>query len=165
MPLWISRQHRIDVYHILLWKQGYGQQSCYTVTCSVFYLFHCDSWSISNPQSIFQRVHTLFFLSVFLLSPSLSVFLSAFSFFSLCLFHFPSQEDCQPCLPGYYCDAVGLSAPSGECWEGFFCLEGADRPDPPLRDRRGGPCPKGDQIPENLDICLQICYFFIVVVA
>ncbi|XP_036928145.1 uncharacterized protein LOC119004899 isoform X4 [Acanthopagrus latus] len=54
-----------------------------------------------------------------------------------------SQEDCQPCLPGYYCDAVGLSAPSGECWEGFFCLEGADRPDPPLRDRRGGPCPKG----------------------
>ncbi|KAM6987470.1 uncharacterized protein LKV04_010315 [Tautogolabrus adspersus] len=54
-----------------------------------------------------------------------------------------SQEDCQPCLPGYYCDIVGLSAPSGECWEGFFCLEGADRPDPPLRDSRGGPCPKG----------------------
>ncbi|KAA8594284.1 hypothetical protein FQN60_005118, partial [Etheostoma spectabile] len=54
-----------------------------------------------------------------------------------------SQEDCQPCLPGFYCDDVGLSAPSGECWEGFFCLGGADRPDPPLRDSRGGPCPKG----------------------
>ncbi|XP_027136118.1 uncharacterized protein K04H4.2-like [Larimichthys crocea] len=54
-----------------------------------------------------------------------------------------SQEDCQPCLPGYYCDAVGLSAPSGKCWKGFFCLEGANRPDPPLRDSRGGPCPKG----------------------
>ncbi|XP_035857407.1 zonadhesin-like [Sander lucioperca] len=54
-----------------------------------------------------------------------------------------SQDDCQPCLPGYYCDAAGLSAPSGECWEGFFCLGGADRPDPPLRDSRGGPCPKG----------------------
>ncbi|KAF3847745.1 hypothetical protein F7725_020773 [Dissostichus mawsoni] len=54
-----------------------------------------------------------------------------------------SQEDCQPCLPGYYCDAAGLSVPSGECWEGFFCLGGADRPDPPLIDSRGGPCPKG----------------------
>ncbi|XP_063762752.1 SCO-spondin isoform X2 [Eleginops maclovinus] len=54
-----------------------------------------------------------------------------------------SQEDCQPCLPGYYCDAAGLSAPSGECWEGFFCLGGANRPDPPLRDSWGGPCPIG----------------------
>ncbi|CAB1443713.1 unnamed protein product [Pleuronectes platessa] len=54
-----------------------------------------------------------------------------------------SQEDCEPCLPGYYCDTVGLPAPSGECWEGFFCRGGADRPDPPLSDSRGGPCPKG----------------------
>uniref|UniRef100_A0A3Q3IVN5 Uncharacterized protein n=1 Tax=Monopterus albus TaxID=43700 RepID=A0A3Q3IVN5_MONAL len=53
-----------------------------------------------------------------------------------------AQEDCQPCLPGYYCDAVGLSVPSGECWEGFICLRGADRPDPPVRGSRGGPCPK-----------------------
>ncbi|KAF3692794.1 Sushi, von Willebrand factor type A, EGF and pentraxin domain-containing protein 1 [Channa argus] len=54
-----------------------------------------------------------------------------------------SQEDCQPCLPGYYCAVVGLTTPSGKCWKGFFCLGGADRPDPPLRDSRGGPCPKG----------------------
>ncbi|CAG6003426.1 unnamed protein product, partial [Menidia menidia] len=54
-----------------------------------------------------------------------------------------SQEDCQPCLPGYYCDDLGLSAPSGKCREGFFCLGGADRSDPPVRDNRGGPCPKG----------------------
>ncbi|KAK7882551.1 hypothetical protein WMY93_028725 [Mugilogobius chulae] len=56
-----------------------------------------------------------------------------------------SQEDCQLCLPGHYCDAVGLSAPTGLCWEGFFCTEGAHRPDPVLKDNygRGGPCPKG----------------------
>ncbi|XP_038155551.1 uncharacterized protein LOC119792815 [Cyprinodon tularosa] len=54
-----------------------------------------------------------------------------------------SKEDCQPCSPGYYCDSVGLSAPSGKCWKGFFCAEGADRPDPPFKDNRGGPCPKG----------------------
>lgn len=54
-----------------------------------------------------------------------------------------SQEECQPCLPGYYCAAEGLLAPSGRCREGFFCLEGADRPDPPSRDSRGGPCPEG----------------------
>lgn len=63
---------------------------------------------------------------------------------SLCS-HFLSQEECEPCLPGYYCDTEGLLVPSGQCWEGFFCLEGADRPDPPLRDSRGGPCPEGDQ--------------------
>ncbi|KAM9734328.1 uncharacterized protein ACNS7B_016072 [Menidia menidia] len=54
-----------------------------------------------------------------------------------------SKEDCQPCLPGYYCDDLGLSEPSGKCREGFFCLGGADRSDPPVRDNRGGPCPKG----------------------
>lgn len=64
--------------------------------------------------------------------------------FLLVLFYLHFQEDCQPCLPGYYCDAAGLSAPSGKCREGFFCLEGADRPDPPLGDSSGGPCPKGN---------------------
>ncbi|XP_023817540.1 zonadhesin-like isoform X2 [Oryzias latipes] len=54
-----------------------------------------------------------------------------------------SKGDCQPCLPGYYCDATGLSAPSGKCWEGFLCFKGANRPDPPVRDSHGGPCPKG----------------------
>ena len=53
------------------------------------------------------------------------------------------QEDCQLCLPGHFCDAVGLSEPTGKCWEGFFCLEGAERPDPFPQDSRGGPCPKG----------------------
>ncbi|XP_024910938.1 signal peptide, CUB and EGF-like domain-containing protein 3 [Cynoglossus semilaevis] len=38
---------------------------------------------------------------------------------------------------------MGLSEPSGKCWKGFFCLGGADRPDPPFRDSGGGPCPKG----------------------
>lgn len=111
--------------------------------------------SISNPRSmlhwgtLFQFSQSLY-LHLFL---TLSSFLSI----SLCLSHFPSQEDCQPCLPGYYCSAVGLSAPLGKCWEGFFCLGGADRPDPTLRDSRGGPCPKGNCCPQhNLDICVFI---------
>ncbi|CAF97492.1 unnamed protein product [Tetraodon nigroviridis] len=37
-------------------------------------------------------------------------------------------DDCLPCLPGYYCDAEGLSAPSGPCWEGFFCLKDVCQP-------------------------------------
>ncbi|XP_077422977.1 uncharacterized protein LOC144052618 isoform X3 [Vanacampus margaritifer] len=54
-----------------------------------------------------------------------------------------SQEDCEPCLPSYYCDAAGLSAPSGKCLEGFFCTRGAVRPDPPSGEDGGGLCPKG----------------------
>ncbi|KAG7455700.1 SCO-spondin-like isoform X1, partial [Solea senegalensis] len=67
-----------------------------------------------------------------------------------------SQENCQPCLPGYYCNTMGLSAPSGECLEGFFCLGGADRPDPPLRDSHGGPCPKGYYCSEG-SVTPQLC--------
>lgn len=143
-----SQQHYINFYHTLLWKQVYSTPALYSIWCTVTYcvfsVFHCDSQSISNPQSILQW-GTLSFL-ILLRPPSLFVFPSPSSFLPLYLSHFPSQEDCQTCLPGYYCDAVGLSAPSGECWEGFFCLEGADRPDPPLRDSRGGPCPKGENI-------------------
>nr|XP_057935999.1 SCO-spondin isoform X4 [Doryrhamphus excisus] len=47
-----------------------------------------------------------------------------------------SQVGCELCLPGYYCDTAGLSAPSGKCRGGFFCPGGAYRPDP-------RPCPKG----------------------
>ena len=28
------------------------------------------------------------------------------------------QQDCQPCLPGYYCQNTGLSAPEGLCYAG-----------------------------------------------
>lgn len=64
-------------------------------------------------------------------------------------FDFHPQGNCQPCWPGYYCDSAGLSVPSGKCTEGFFCLEGADRPDPPFGDGSGAPCPKG--IPHTAD--------------
>lgn len=135
--------YHINVYHALLWKGLWSAVLLYhpfsgnTVTYNVFSVFHCENSSIFNPQSM-------------LYWGTLSLPLSSSS-----LFLFPSQEDCQPCLPGYYCDALGLSAPSGECWEGFFCLQGADRPDPPLRDSRGGPCPKGDQISQNLSVIFQ----------
>lgn len=97
-----------------------------------------------NQYLILNQRHSFFFIFVKHLCFSVSLLL-----FLICRSHFSSQEDCQLCLPGYYCAAEGLLAPSGECWEGFFCLEGADRPNPPLRDRHGGPCPRGDHVLHN----------------
>lgn len=86
------------------------------------------------------QIFLFYFIYYFII---LILFLSPFLLHLSC---FLSQEECQPCLPGYYCDAEALLAPIAQCWEGFFCLQGADRPDPPLRDSRGGPCPEGDQM-------------------
>nr|XP_055052406.1 zonadhesin isoform X1 [Misgurnus anguillicaudatus] len=52
-------------------------------------------------------------------------------------------EDCLPCPAGHYCDISGLTAPSGECWEGFYCIHEAILPNSPITDHRGGPCPTG----------------------
>ncbi|GCC23266.1 hypothetical protein chiPu_0001660 [Chiloscyllium punctatum] len=53
------------------------------------------------------------------------------------------QSDCMPCIFGHYCGSEGLEAPSGECWEGFYCLRGAKMPNNPVQDDSGGPCPQG----------------------
>ena len=39
-------------------------------------------------------------------------------------------DECQDCLPGYYCEVDGLSWPTGLCDEGFFCGEGSNTPSP-----------------------------------
>ncbi|KAK1786529.1 hypothetical protein P4O66_017651 [Electrophorus voltai] len=54
-----------------------------------------------------------------------------------------SQDECVPCLPGRYCNTTGLTSPTGECWEGFYCKQGASLPNALNRDSRGGPCPTG----------------------
>ncbi|KAJ8368244.1 hypothetical protein SKAU_G00082720 [Synaphobranchus kaupii] len=67
-----------------------------------------------------------------------------------------SEADCTPCSPGRYCHASGLTAPSGECWEGFFCHRGAVLPNSPIRDGRGGPCPPGYFCPKGV-AAPQVC--------
>ncbi|KAJ8397174.1 hypothetical protein AAFF_G00440080 [Aldrovandia affinis] len=67
-----------------------------------------------------------------------------------------SKDDCMPCSPGHYCHVAGLSAPSGECWEGFFCQRGAVLPNSPIRDSRGGPCPPGYFCPKGV-AAPQVC--------
>ncbi|XP_041098352.1 SCO-spondin [Polyodon spathula] len=60
-----------------------------------------------------------------------------------------SEADCIPCLPGHFCGSAGLTAPTGECWEGFYCSQGATVPNSPIRDSRGGPCPTGHFCPKG----------------
>ncbi|KAK3560704.1 hypothetical protein QTP86_014744, partial [Hemibagrus guttatus] len=57
-----------------------------------------------------------------------------------------SEDECVPCSPGHYCDTPGLTAPKGECWEGFYCSQGALLPNSLIRDHRGGPCPAGRSV-------------------
>ncbi|KAF7241191.1 Sushi, von Willebrand factor type A, EGF and pentraxin domain-containing protein 1, partial [Varanus komodoensis] len=47
-----------------------------------------------------------------------------------------------PCPPGFYCNAPGLSAPSGECAAGFYCTGGAFSPKP-VDGVTGKICPEG----------------------
>ncbi|XP_049323141.1 zonadhesin isoform X1 [Astyanax mexicanus] len=54
-----------------------------------------------------------------------------------------SKDECVLCTPGHYCDVSGLTAPTGQCWEGFYCRHGASVPNALIRDSRGGPCPTG----------------------
>jgi len=44
--------------------------------------------------------------------------------------------DCTPCTAGYYCNASGLSAPSGPCPGGYYCPTGTGNPN-------SFPCPIG----------------------
>ncbi|XP_042566185.1 multiple epidermal growth factor-like domains protein 6 [Clupea harengus] len=52
------------------------------------------------------------------------------------------QSECQRCSPGFYCAEPGLTAVSGPCLSGFFCLEGS--PDvTPVAEGYGDLCPPG----------------------
>jgi len=52
-----------------------------------------------------------------------------------------APDNCLGCLPGVYCDTVGLSAPTGNCSAGYLCLGNASTPTP--NDGTNKPCPVG----------------------
>ena len=54
-----------------------------------------------------------------------------------------AASECTPCLPGYYCDATGLTEPVDLCSPGFYCTQGSNSSSPPVADASGGPCPVG----------------------
>lgn len=39
-----------------------------------------------------------------------------------------SSADCHDCTPGYYCEGIGNSEPSGQCLGGYYCTGGASTP-------------------------------------
>ena len=41
-----------------------------------------------------------------------------------------SLGDCISCPPGMYCEGNGLSVPSGECEQGYYCYSGSNTPTP-----------------------------------
>ena len=52
--------------------------------------------------------------------------------------------DCQPCLPGYYCQTPGLAAPEGLCYPGYYCVGNNTSPIP-----SDTICPVGNYCPEG----------------
>nr|XP_009672374.1 PREDICTED: zonadhesin-like [Struthio camelus australis] len=52
-------------------------------------------------------------------------------------------SECQPCPSGFYCKVPGLSVPTGECWEGYYC----DSQQGPVIDFTLYPCPQGFYCP------------------
>ena len=58
------------------------------------------------------------------------------------------QDFCLLCPPGYYCDKPGLSQPSGNCSEGYYCTYGSKLAQPPEgRCPPGSFCPAGSPVP------------------
>lgn len=48
-----------------------------------------------------------------------------------------SASECESCSQGQYCGEVGLTAPSGPCDAGFYCLTGAQSPNNAVEDATG----------------------------
>ncbi|CAM4612397.1 unnamed protein product [Lepidochelys kempii] len=55
-------------------------------------------------------------------------------------------SQCQLCPSGFYCEGSGLSAPTGECWEGYYC----DSSQGPVSDFTLYPCPQGFYCPPGI---------------
>ena len=57
-------------------------------------------------------------------------------------------SSCQLCTAGYFCDAEGLSNPSGPCNEGFYCPAGQNTSSPSdFMCPAGYHCPEGSSLP------------------
>ena len=53
-----------------------------------------------------------------------------------------SLAECTDCPPGYYCDSENITAPTGQCFAGYYCVLKSSSPSPSL-SATGGPCPQG----------------------
>ena len=40
------------------------------------------------------------------------------------------ERECTPCDPGMFCRGTNLTAPNGECQQGYYCSRGAAVPNP-----------------------------------
>ena len=58
-----------------------------------------------------------------------------------------SDADCVPCDPGFYCQESGQANVTGECYAGYYCVEGADTPTP--LNETGYICPIGNYCPQG----------------
>ncbi|XP_037124116.1 zonadhesin [Syngnathus acus] len=61
------------------------------------------------------------------------------------------QSQCRNCSPGFYCSETGLSAVSGPCLAGFYCLEGSQTA-APMSSVSGGVCPAGHYCAEGSNV-------------
>ncbi|NWX84903.1 AB24G protein, partial [Nothoprocta pentlandii] len=55
-------------------------------------------------------------------------------------------QECQPCPGGHFCNGSGLTAPSGHCSPGYYCVTRAHTPTP-TDGLSGAPCPIGHFCP------------------
>lgn len=51
-----------------------------------------------------------------------------------------AQENCTSCTAGYYCERAGLSAPTAECYGGYYCTGGAEIAEPISHNVSYFPC-------------------------
>ncbi|XP_032959940.1 signal peptide, CUB and EGF-like domain-containing protein 1 [Rhinolophus ferrumequinum] len=61
-------------------------------------------------------------------------------------------SECLACPSGHFCRRSGLTAPSGPCSPGYFCLAGVTSPTPTGHSEQGGPCPRGHFCPRGTSL-------------
>ncbi|XP_039352865.1 tumor necrosis factor receptor superfamily member 14-like [Mauremys reevesii] len=61
-----------------------------------------------------------------------------------------SSTGCRACDGGKYCLYHNATDVTGECWEGYYCAQASDRPNPEARlQGQAGPCPPGHYCPKG----------------
>jgi hypothetical protein len=58
-----------------------------------------------------------------------------------------SLSDCSLCTPGRHCNVSGLTAPTGVCDAGYYCITASQSPHPTPDDWTGGICPPAHYCP------------------
>ncbi|EDV28435.1 uncharacterized protein TRIADDRAFT_51343 [Trichoplax adhaerens] len=82
-------------------------------------------------------------------------------------------SQCKPCDAGKYCNQEHATAPTGDCYAGYYCSSGSDRPNPSgdnittiigndtcpyfqgKQTGDGAPCPAGHYCPQGSDMPMQ----------